>query len=47
MELLVKKGVFNKDYSRPGLPLRNLLRQSWMLKINFIYLSIVKLCGTK
>lgn len=27
MELFVEKGIFNKDYSRPGLPIRNLLRQ--------------------
>lgn len=27
MPLFVDKGVFNKDYSRPGLPIRNLLRQ--------------------
>lgn len=27
MKLFVKKGIFNKDYSRPGLPIRNLLRQ--------------------
>ena len=26
MLLFVEKGVFNKDYSRPGLPIRNLLR---------------------
>lgn len=26
MDLFVEKGVFNKDYSRPGLPIRNLLR---------------------
>lgn len=27
MQLFVEKGIFNKDYSRPGLPIRNLLRQ--------------------
>lgn len=27
MVYFVEKGVFNKDYSRPGLPIRNLLRQ--------------------
>ncbi len=27
MSLFVEKGVFNKDYSRPGLPIRNLLRE--------------------
>lgn len=27
MQLFVDKGIFNKDYSRPGLPIRNLLRQ--------------------
>ncbi|KAA5536896.1 hypothetical protein F0919_04280 [Taibaiella lutea] len=27
MNLFVSKGIFNKDYSRPGLPIRNLLRQ--------------------
>ncbi len=27
MRLFVDKGIFNKDYSRPGLPIRNLLRQ--------------------
>lgn len=27
MPLFVQKGIFNKDYSRPGLPIRNLLRQ--------------------
>lgn len=27
MHLFVDKGIFNKDYSRPGLPIRNLLRQ--------------------
>jgi hypothetical protein len=27
MELFIDKGIFNKDYSRPGLPIRNLLRQ--------------------
>lgn len=26
MQLFVDKGIFNKDYSRPGLPVRNLLR---------------------
>jgi hypothetical protein len=26
MQLFVDKGIFNKDYSRPGLPIRNLLR---------------------
>jgi hypothetical protein len=27
MPLFVDKDIFNKDYSRPGLPIRNLLRQ--------------------
>ena len=27
MQLFVNKGIFNKDYSRPGLPIRNLLRR--------------------
>jgi hypothetical protein len=27
MQLFVDKDIFNKDYSRPGLPIRNLLRQ--------------------
>lgn len=27
MQLFVDKGIFNKDYSRPGLPIRNLLRE--------------------
>jgi hypothetical protein len=27
MYLFVEKGIFSKDYSRPGLPIRNLLRQ--------------------
>jgi hypothetical protein len=27
MLLFVEKGIFNKDYSRPGLPIRNLLRE--------------------
>ncbi len=27
MQLFVEKGIFSKDYSRPGLPIRNLLRQ--------------------
>ncbi len=27
MKLFVDKGIFKKDYSRPGLPIRNLLRQ--------------------
>ena len=27
MQLFIDKGIFNKDYSRPGLPIRNLLRQ--------------------
>lgn len=27
MGLFVEKGIFNKDYSRPGLPIRNLLRE--------------------
>lgn len=27
MRLFVDKGIFNKDYSRPGLPIRNLLRE--------------------
>jgi hypothetical protein len=27
MKLFVDKGIFNKDYSRLGLPIRNLLRQ--------------------
>ena len=27
MSLFVKKGIFNKDYVRPGLPIRNLLRE--------------------
>lgn len=26
MSLFVQKGIFNKDYSRPGLPIRNILR---------------------
>ncbi len=26
MDLFVEKGIFNKDYSRPGLPIRKLLR---------------------
>ena len=26
MPLFVEKGIFNKDYSSPGLPIRNLLR---------------------
>jgi len=26
MPLFIEKGLFNKDYSRPGLPIRNLLR---------------------
>ncbi len=27
MQLFIDKGIFNKDYSRPGLRIRNLLRQ--------------------
>lgn len=27
MPLFISKGLFNKDYSRPGLPIRNLLRE--------------------
>ena len=27
MNLFVEKGIFKKDYSRPGLPIRNLLRE--------------------
>lgn len=27
MGLFIEKGIFNKDYSRPGLPIRNLLRE--------------------
>ena len=27
MKLFIEKGIFQKDYSRPGLPIRNLLRQ--------------------
>lgn len=27
MQLFIDKGIFNQDYSRPGLPIRNLLRQ--------------------
>lgn len=27
MPLFVARGIFAKDYSRPGLPIRNLLRQ--------------------
>lgn len=27
MSLFVEKEIFNKDYSRPGLPIRNLLRK--------------------
>lgn len=27
MPLFVQKGIFNMDYARPGLPIRNLLRQ--------------------
>lgn len=27
MPLFIDKGIFNKDYSRSGLPMRNLLRQ--------------------
>jgi hypothetical protein len=27
MNLFVEKELFNKDYSRPGLPIRNLLRE--------------------
>lgn len=27
MYLFVDKGIFSKDYSRPGLPIRNLLRR--------------------
>jgi hypothetical protein len=26
MPLFVANGIFNKDYSRPGLPIRNILR---------------------
>jgi hypothetical protein len=26
MTLFVANGIFNKDYSRPGLPIRNILR---------------------
>ena len=26
MPLFIEKGIFNKDYSRPGLPIRNILR---------------------
>lgn len=26
MALFVANGIFNKDYSRPGLPIRNILR---------------------
>lgn len=27
MPLFVRKGIFPKDYSRPGLPIRNILRK--------------------
>lgn len=27
MQLFVDNGIFNKDYTRPGLPIRNILRQ--------------------
>jgi hypothetical protein len=27
MQLFIDKGIFNKDYLRPGLPIRNLLRK--------------------
>lgn len=27
MPLFVNKGIFKKDYSRPGLPIRNILRE--------------------
>jgi hypothetical protein len=27
MQLFIEKGIFNKDYSRPGLTIRRLLRQ--------------------
>ena len=27
MGVFVEKDIFNKDYSRPGLPIRNLLRK--------------------
>jgi hypothetical protein len=27
MSMFVAKGIFNKDYSRSGLPIRNLLRE--------------------
>jgi hypothetical protein len=27
MTQFIAKGIFNKDYSRPGLPIRNILRE--------------------